>query len=112
MNDFYCQSKNDGKYYLIKREYLKNNGICKLWFTECELKFMAVDVVARDPDHSKEYDRFNVYELKPLKKSKPIKVSKGLIGDFKLWEDTDDDLPVEKWIYDLCNEYVYVKINE
>ena len=100
----YCKSNN--KYYKIDDqeestcyEYIEGYQRTEYYKTlrKCELIFVTVDVVARNPDYSKEYDRYNVSELKPLKKSKPIKIRKVLI-------DRRD--------YELCDAYVYEKINE
>lgn len=37
---------------------------------ECKLKYDSFELIARDPEHSKEYDRFKVYELIPIGRKK------------------------------------------
>ena len=66
----YCISRN-GVYYKID-EFLNDYNFVTRILTKCELILVTVDVVARDPMRSKEYDRYYVYELKPLKTFKPI----------------------------------------
>ncbi len=76
----------NGIYYKVRNYVTKE-------LAKCELIFITVDVVARDPDNSKEYDRYYVYELKPLEKWKPIYV--------KLYFSIH---------YKRCDGYVYKKI--
>jgi hypothetical protein len=98
----YCVSE-EGKYYKVEEKEEMYNHIrvgCRVGYmrpykalTECELILMTVDVIARNPKRSKEYDRYYVYELKPLKNHKPIKISNNSFI-----------------FYNKCNEYVYEKI--
>jgi hypothetical protein len=90
---YYCVS-NKGVYYEVCQYNAGCNDLICIMLTKCELIFNTVDVVARDPDNSKEYDRFNVYELKPLKTYRPKYVN------YNVFNRT----------YKKCDEYIYKKI--
>jgi hypothetical protein len=94
--EFYCYSKYNKKYlHMIKDETIDRTYDAYL-YTECKKDFITVDVVARDPEHSKEYDRFNVYELNHEKKAKTKILSASSLMD-------NDN-------FFICDGYIYEKI--
>jgi hypothetical protein len=89
-----------GEYFLYENNYYRLVGVVdgyipstRLLITRFKKKLITVDILGRDPEHSKEYDRYNVYELEPF-------------GKIDYLDCSDEDLIK----YISCDEYVYEKI--